>query len=84
MQTSVHKLQLLDALELERDGNLLNAHRSDVGERRLNHYRAAVKDTVASTERALDAADRDRLVSLMRAADDALEPAAMPPWWLAP
>ena len=82
VQVSVRKLQLLGALDIERDRNTTLVFLSDVGRRRIRHYRRAAGDTVASIERRLTAADRDTLVSLMRAADEALMPDPVPPWWL--
>ena len=82
VQVSVRKLYLLDLLDLERDGNLCIVSLSDIGRRRLRHYREAVEDSVTSIEHALAHVDRHRLVSLMADADGALVPAPMPPWWL--
>jgi DNA-binding MarR family transcriptional regulator len=84
VQTSVHGLEDLGAVDLERDGVLINVFLSDPGRQHLRHYRAAVKDTTASIEAALDLTDRNALITLMKAADEALEPAPAPPWWLAP
>lgn len=69
VQVSVHKLYLLDLLDLERDGNLCIVSLSEM-------------DSVASIEQALTHPDRHRLVSLMGDADKALVPAPTPPWWL--
>lgn len=82
VQVSVRKLSLLDVVQIERDGNLAHVSLSDAGHHRLPRYRRDVEDTIASTERALTPADRHRLVTLMRAADDAIRPAPIPPWWL--
>lgn len=82
VQVSVHKLYLLDLLDLERDGNLCIVSLSEMGRRRLRLYRNAVEDSVASIEQALTHPDRHRLVSLMGDADKALVPAPTPPWWL--
>jgi DNA-binding MarR family transcriptional regulator len=84
VQTSVHGLAQLGAVDLERDGPVINVFLSDPGRRRLRLYRAAAKDTIASVENALDLADRNALIALMKAADEAREPPPAPPWWLAP
>ena len=82
VQVSVRKLHLLDLLEIEREGNLAHASLSEIGRKRLHHYRDAVDDSIASIEQAIAHPDRHRLITLMGVADQALLPAPLPPWWL--
>jgi DNA-binding MarR family transcriptional regulator len=83
VQVSVRNLYHLDLLDIERDGNLRIVSISEVGRRRLHHYREAVQDSVSSIETVIDHIDRHRLVSLMRDADKGLIPVPARPWWLA-
>lgn len=84
VQTSVHKLERADLVDLIREPRNVYVKVSMIGLRRLELCRKFTHDHKAAIEERLTGGERHRLTRLLGRADPALESPRRPEWWLAP